>query len=68
LGCFLVALMLVDAFNTLVLARRTRHVFRIARLYYQLTWKPFAALARKIQSPLRRESILGVYGPCRSCF
>jgi hypothetical protein len=62
-GCFLVALVLVDAFNTLVLARRTRHVFRIARLYYQLTWRPFAALARKIQSPLRRESILGVYGP-----
>jgi hypothetical protein len=53
----------VDAFNTLVLARRTRHVFRIARLYYQLTWKPFAALARMIQSPLRRESILGIYGP-----
>jgi hypothetical protein len=25
-GCFLVALVLVDAFNTLVLARRTRHV------------------------------------------
>lgn len=53
----------MDAFNTLVLARRTRHVFRIARLYYQLTWKPFAALARNIQSPLRRESFLGVYGP-----
>jgi hypothetical protein len=62
-GCFLIALVLVDAFNTLVLARRTRHVFRIARLYYQLTWKPLAALAGKIQSPLRRESILGVYGP-----
>jgi len=53
----------VDAFNTLVLARRTRHVFRIARLYYQLTWRPFAALARKIKSSLRRESVLGIYGP-----
>jgi hypothetical protein len=62
-GCVLVALVLVDSFNTLVLARRTRHVFRIARLYYQFTWKPFAALARKIHSPLLRESILGVYGP-----
>ena len=30
----------------------------------KLTWRPFAALARKIQSPLRRESVLGVYGPC----
>jgi hypothetical protein len=53
----------VDAFNTLVLARRTRHVFRIARLYYQLTWRPFAGLARRIRSPLRRESVLGIYGP-----
>uniref|UniRef100_Q01RA5 K+ channel, pore region n=1 Tax=Solibacter usitatus (strain Ellin6076) TaxID=234267 RepID=Q01RA5_SOLUE len=55
--------MLVDAFNTLVLARRTRHVFRIARLYYQITWTPFAALARRIKSPLRRESLLGIFGP-----
>jgi hypothetical protein len=53
----------VDAFNTLVLARRTRHLFRIARLYYQLTWRPFAWSARKIKSPLRRESVLGIYGP-----
>ncbi len=53
----------MDAFNTLVLARRTRHVFRITRLYYQLTWRPFAAFARKIKSPLRRESVLGIYGP-----
>ncbi len=32
-------------------------------MYYQLTWRPLAALARKIKSPLRRESVLGVYGP-----
>jgi hypothetical protein len=54
---------LVDAFNTLVLARRTRHAFRIARFYYQATWSPFAAMARRIQSPISRESILGIYGP-----
>jgi hypothetical protein len=62
-GLVLLALVLVDAFNTLVLARRTRHVFRIARLYYRVTWRPLAALARKIESPLSRESILGIYGP-----
>jgi hypothetical protein len=62
-GFALLALVLVDAFNTLVLARRTRHVFRIARLYYQLTWKPLAALARRMKSSLSRESLLGVYGP-----
>jgi hypothetical protein len=67
-GCILLALVLVDSFNTLILARRTRHVFRIARLYYQATWGPFAAVARRIKSPLRRESMLGVYGPLSFLF
>jgi hypothetical protein len=26
-------------------------------------FRPFAALARKIKSSLRRESVLGIYGP-----
>lgn len=62
-GCCLLALVLVDAFNTLVLARRTEHVFRITRLYYWLTWSPFAAVGRRIQSPRGREGFLSVYGP-----
>ena len=55
--------MLVDAFHTLVLAQRTRHVFRIARLYYRATWRSFTALARNIKSPTRREGVLSIYGP-----
>jgi hypothetical protein len=51
---------LVDAFNTLVLARRTRHVFRIARISYHLTWRPFAAVARRIKSPF--DIVLGIWG------
>src|ERR1700733_4123619 len=62
-GCCLLALVLVDTFNTLVLARRTEHVFRIARAYYWLTWNPFAAIARRIQSSRGREGFLSVYGP-----
>jgi hypothetical protein len=62
-GIGLLALALTDVFNTLVLARRTRHVFRIARAYYRYTWEPFAAIAKYITSPLRREGFLGVYGP-----
>jgi hypothetical protein len=61
-GLILLALVLVDAFNTLLLARRTRHVFRIAR-YYRLSWTPFASIGRRIQSPLRREGFLSIYGP-----
>jgi hypothetical protein len=47
-------LALVDASSTLALARRTRHILRIARLFYQITWTPVAAVARRMKSPLRR--------------
>jgi hypothetical protein len=63
LGCCILALVLVDAFNTLVLARRTEHVFRIARAYYRLTWNPFAAIARRIQARRTREAFLSIFGP-----
>jgi hypothetical protein len=62
-GCCLLALVLVDTFNTLVLTRRTQHVFRIARAFYRLTWRPFAAISRRIRSSRDREGFLGVHGP-----
>ncbi len=62
-GSLALALVLVDAFNTLVLSRRTRHPFRIALAYYGATWRPFVSIARRIESSLKRESFLGVYGP-----
>src|SRR3954471_14050942 len=62
-GTCLLVLVLMDAFNTLLLARRTEHIFRIAGAFYSVTWRPWAAIARRIQSKRRRESFLGVYGP-----
>jgi hypothetical protein len=62
-GCCILALVLVDAFNTLLLARRTEHVFRIAKAYYWLTWNPFAAIGRRIKSSSGREAFLGIFGP-----
>ena len=56
-------LVLVDAFNTVILARRTEHIFRITRLFYRITWSPFAAIGRRISSGRWREGFLGVYGP-----
>ena len=63
LGCALILLVLVDAFNTIVLARRTEHIFRIARIFYLTTWKPCAAISRRISSGRWREAFLGIYGP-----
>jgi hypothetical protein len=63
LGCCILALVLVDVFDTVVLARRTRHMFRIARVFYWATWASFAAASRRIQSSRVREDVLSIYGP-----
>ena len=62
-GCSVLATVLVDAFTTVVLARRARRWFRITQVFYQLTWSPFAAVARRITSGSRRENYLSIYGP-----
>jgi hypothetical protein len=63
LGCGLVLIVLIDAFNTIMLARRAEHVFRIARIFYRMTWSPFAAIGRRMKSGRWREEFLSVYGP-----
>jgi hypothetical protein len=63
IGLATLALVLVDAFNTIVLARRTRHIFRIARIYYKAMWSPVAAVARHIRSSGSREAFLAVFAP-----
>ncbi len=62
-GICLITFVLVDAFNTIILARRTRYVFRITRYFYRATWTPFAAAARRIRSGKHREGFLSIYGP-----
>jgi hypothetical protein len=36
---------------------------RIARLFYMWTWRPVAAVARRIQDSARRETFLSFFGP-----
>jgi hypothetical protein len=63
LGAGLLAIVLVDAFTTVVLARRAQRLFRVTQIFYELTWTPYAALARRIASGTRRENYLSIYGP-----
>jgi hypothetical protein len=51
------------AFSTIILARRTRHSLRITRAFYALTWRPYAAVARRVRNGTTREHMLGIYGP-----
>ncbi len=63
IGCAWLGIVLVDSFETIVLARRAQRVFRFTRLFYNLTWKPFAAIGRRIHAQKQRENVLSVYGP-----
>ncbi len=67
-GTLLVALVLWEAFETIVLPRRVTRRFRITRLFYRGSWRPWAAIARRIRTPRRRESFLGLYGPLSLLF
>ena len=60
----IVILILLDAFETVVLPRRVaRQHFRPSVWFYRNTWRPWARLASHIPSPSRREGFLGYFGP-----
>ncbi len=59
----LILLVLVDAFETMLLPRRVRRQFRFARLFYVYSWIPWAAAARRIRTDRRRNTLLSLYGP-----
>ena len=61
-GIVLVAGVLRDAFETIILPRRVSGL-RISKIFYRLSWKPWAAVARRVPPSERRESFLSVYGP-----
>ncbi len=60
--CFLVVV-LVDAFQTIVLPRRPVSRLRITRLFFVVTWLPWREAVRRVRSRKRREQILSVFGP-----
>ena len=53
----------VDAFQTIILPRRPTGRFRITRLFYIVTWVPWAAVARRIRNRKLREMAFSTYGP-----
>jgi hypothetical protein len=62
-GSILVFAILLDAFETIVLPRRVTRSFRFTALFYRFTWRPWAAMARFVPAPRRRESYLSYFGP-----
>ena len=66
LVCLLVVLL--DAFQTIILPRRASGRFRLTRVFYIVTWKPWVFFARRLRDPRRRESAFSYYGPLSLIF
>lgn len=62
-GLILVALVLIDAFEVMVLPRRVTRTLRPVRLYYRLAWGLWSGLARRLPRGKRRENFLSIFGP-----
>ena len=67
-GFLLIAVVLIagvlwDTFETIILPRRVTRRFRLPRLFYRATWIPWSALARHVPAGNHRESFLSFFGP-----
>jgi hypothetical protein len=63
-GTALIFVILMDAFETVVLPRRIkRNFFRVSTRFYRKTWGLWMRVARHIKSANRREGFLAYYGP-----
>jgi hypothetical protein len=62
IGCALLMAVIVDSFQTVILARRANRKFRITRAFYLSTWAMYSAIARRIEGERQRETYLGVFG------
>ena len=63
LGLALVAVVLWDVFETIILPRRVTRRVRLARVFYRWTWRPWRFITCFIRKKNRRESFLSYYGP-----
>ncbi len=63
-GIVLIFVILMDAFETVVLPRRIKRTFfRISSRFYRKTWRLWTRVGLHIKSANRREGFLAYYGP-----
>lgn len=67
-GIVCIFVVLLDAFQTVILPRRAAGRLRLTRLFYIVTWMPWRALAMSIHHPRKRETVLSFYGPLSLIF
>ena len=62
-GLLIVGVVLLDAFETVVLPRRVTRRFKLTNWFYRRTWIPWRSLAAHIRTTARQQSFLGYFGP-----
>jgi hypothetical protein len=62
-GLVIIVVVLLDAFETVVLPRRVTRQFRLTAWFYRRTWIPWKKIAARITTPARQQSFLGYFGP-----
>src|SRR3989442_11698957 len=62
-GALLLAVVLWDAFETIILPRRVTRRLRLTRAFYRATWTPWAASARLVRAGNRRGVFFRFFGP-----
>src|SRR6516165_2722485 len=67
-GILLLIGVLFDAFQTIILPRRATGRFRITRIFYGLTWRPWAFMANLMRDVRKRETAFSFYGPLSLIF
>jgi len=63
LGILILALVLLDAFETIVLPRKVQRAFRLTSWFYRHTWIPWVRVSSLIRKHSWRENFLGYFGP-----
>jgi hypothetical protein len=62
-GFVLIFVILMDAFETVVLPRRIARHFRITSTFYKKTWRLWSRIGLHVKTPYRREAFLAYFGP-----
>ena len=62
-GVIIIWVVLLDAFETVVLPRRVTRHFKLTAWFYRRTWIPWRKLAGRIKKASRQQNFLGYFGP-----
>jgi len=67
-GIVCLFVVLLDAFQTIILPRRAAGKFRLTHVFYALTWKPWVFFTKICHNPRKRETAFSFYGPLSLIF